>query len=215
MSDRYNTAGDPQGEYEPGSDNQVLRNSRSITDLEEIEGEEYDALIQLELQLFDEITIDKQITAEDLCVWHRLWLGNIYDWAGDYRTVNISKDDFVFAAAHLIPKLMQEFEEKYLASYTPCHEMTQDQLIDAMALCHIEFIIIHPFREGNGRLGRVLATIMALQADMPLLDFTALEQDKVHYIQAIHAGHAGDYKPMKFIFSKILEFSLRHHIDQE
>ena len=47
---------------------------------------------------------------------------------------------------------------------------------------------------------------MALQADMPLLDFEILEKGKNRYIQAIHAG---DPEPMKQLFSEILEFSIR------
>ena len=56
--------------------------------------------------------------------------------------------------------------------------MTKDELVPAMALCHVEFIIIHPFRDGNGRLGRLLTTVMALQASMPALDFEQIEKDK-------------------------------------
>ena len=50
---------------------------------------------------------------------------------------------------------------------------------------------------------------MALQADMPVLDFETLERDKDRYIQAIHAGHAGNYDPMKLLFSEILDFSIQ------
>jgi len=78
-----------------------------------------------------------------------------------------------------------------------------------MAICHVEYIIIHPFREGNGRLGRLLTTVMALQAGMPALDFEPIEKNKDRYIEAIHAGHAGDYEPMKLIFSQILDCSLQ------
>jgi hypothetical protein len=50
---------------------------------------------------------------------------------------------------------------------------------------------------------------MALQAGMPALDFEQIEKDKSRYIEAIHAGHAGDYAPMKLIFSEVLDFSLQ------
>ena len=50
---------------------------------------------------------------------------------------------------------------------------------------------------------------MALQAGMPVLDFEVIENDKERYIEAIHAGHAGDYEPMKFIFSEILDSSFQ------
>ncbi len=134
-------------------------------------------------------------------------MGSIYEWAGEYRSVNMSKDDFHFAAAHLIPKLMDEYEEKYLRVHTPCEGMVESDLIEALSSCHIEFIIVHPFREGNGRLARLLATVMALQVDMPPLDFNAMESDKDGYIKAIHAGHAGDSQPMKQIFAEVLSYS--------
>ena len=71
---------------------------------------------------------------------------------------------FQFAAAHLISKLMQGFNDKFLKLYTPCKGMDEEQLIDALAKIHIEYILVHPFREGNGRISRLLAVIMALQA---------------------------------------------------
>lgn len=80
-----------------------------------------------------------------------------------------------------------------------------------MAICHVEFIITHPFREGNGRLCRLLNTVMALQADMPVLDFGYIEENKPEYIAAIHAGHDQNYEPMKFIFSELLSRSLREY----
>jgi len=86
--------------------------------------------------------------------------------------------------------------------------MNDEELIKAIAECHVEFIVIHPFREGNGRLGRVLSTVMALQADMPVLDFSILEKNNDRYFKAIHAGHAGDYEPMKLLFSDVLEYSI-------
>lgn len=209
MSDRYNTNGNSEGEFQAESNELVLVNKLGIANVEEMEGVEFDALVQFQIDLFDELTIDETITAQKLCDWHTRWLGNIYEWAGDYRSVNMSKGDFIFAAAHLIAKLMADYEQDFLSLYTPCNNKSRDDLVEAMAICHIEFIIVHPFREGNGRLGRLLCTVMALQADMPVLDFELLEQDKERYILAIHAGHAGDVEPMKAIFSEVLTHSLQ------
>jgi cell filamentation protein len=41
----------------------------------------------------------------DLRECHRLWLGDIYEWAGQYRRVNVRKDGFPFAAAAQVPAL--------------------------------------------------------------------------------------------------------------
>jgi cell filamentation protein len=209
MPDRYDTSGNPEGQYQPGSNNRVLLNKLGITDPQEMENIEFDYLIQFQAALFDELSMDQQLTVIDLCDWHRRWLGPIYEWAGNYRTVTISKEGFPFAAVPQLSNLMLMFDRQYLQNYTPCDEMKRDELVTAMALCHVEFIIIHPFRDGNGRLGRLLTTVMALQAGMPALDFEQIEKDKGRYIEAIHAGHAGDYAPMKLIFSEVLDFSLQ------
>jgi len=215
MPDRYDTSGNPEGQYQPGSDNQVLLNKIGITDPQEMEGIEFDYLIQFQVALFEELSIDQKISSSNLCEWHGAWLGPIYEWAGHYRTVTMSKDGFPFAAVPQLAQLMKNFDQQYLQKYTPCDEMGRDELIDALALCHVEFIIIHPFRDGNGRLGRLLATVMALQAGMPPLDFEPIEKNKDRYVEAIHAGHAGDYEPMRLIFSEVLDFSLQQASQNE
>lgn len=208
MSNRYSTNGNVEGEYQPGSSGNVLKNRLGITNVEEIEITEFNALIDFQTALFDEIGVDSEIVAEDLCNWHKRWLSDIYEWAGNYRTVNMEKDGFPFSAAHLLPQNMAMFERDFLSIYTPSNNMDVYQLAQAMAFCHVEFIIIHPFREGNGRLGRLLCTVMALQADMPVLDFRYIEENKADYIAAIHAGLDQNYEPMKFIFSEVLNRSL-------
>lgn len=80
-----------------------------------------------------------------------------------------------------------------LTRFTPCHEFSDDALIEAIALTHVEFILIHPFREGNGRLSRLLADVMSVQTGQGPLDYSAWDADKERYFRAIHAGMARDY----------------------
>ena len=64
-------------------------------------------------------------------------------------------------------------------------------------MTHVELILIHPFRDGNGRLSRLLADVMAVQAGHEPLDYSSWEQHKPAYIGAIHAGFSEDYRPME------------------
>jgi len=64
-------------------------------------------------------------------------------------------------------------------------------------MTHVELILIHPFREGNGRLSRLLADVMVVQAGRGPLDYSAWEADKAAYFGAIRAGMAKDYRPMQ------------------
>lgn len=161
MSDRYDTSGIPEGRFQPGSGDQVLLNKLGVTDTNEMDDIELVLLEELQSKLLDEVESDQRITVADLCAWHRDWLGSIYEWAGEFRSVTLSKDGFPFAVANLIPKLMTDFDKAFLARDTPCEGFNESQLVEALAVCHIELIIVHPFREGNGRLARVVATIMA------------------------------------------------------
>ncbi len=56
-----------------------------------------------------------RFTAADIRIMHRTWLGEIYAWAGEYRSVNMSKDGFPFATAGLIPDLMLKFQKRVLS----------------------------------------------------------------------------------------------------
>lgn len=149
MVNRYDTSQSPEAQLQPNSNNQVMLNKLGIIDPQEMENVELILLDQLTNVVIENVTEDQTITASDLCEWHRRWLGNVYVWAGRYRSVNMGKGHFQFAAAHLIPKLMQSLENKFLSIYTPCNRMDDDQLIDALANVHIELILIHPFREGK------------------------------------------------------------------
>lgn len=194
MSDRYATGS--EGESQLGSDGKVLRNRLGITDPAEMDEAELALLHKLYEAVLDEDFPDRHITMADLKRWHRLWLGNVYAWAGRERSVNLGKDGFHFAVAAQVPRLLEEFERGCLARYTPCH-LDEASAIAAIAETHVEFILIHPFREGNGRLSRLLADVMAMQAGHVPLDYSSWDEDKAGYIAAIHAGLSGDYAPMR------------------
>ena len=196
MNDRC-AVGEVQGAFEPGSGDQVLRNKLGITVSEEIDAVELLLLEQIYQEVLVENRPDRRLRAVDLKTWHRRWLGNVYEWAGQERSVNIGKGDFQSAAAAQIPRLLIEFERDCLARFTPCHEISDDALLEAIAITHVEFILIHPFREGNGRLSRLLADLMAVQSGREPLDYSAWDADKTAYFAAIHAGMSRDYSPMQ------------------
>ncbi len=140
---------------------------------------------------------------------NRSWLGDIYEWAGQYRQINVLKDDFPFAAAVHIPALMKQFEQSMLRRRTPCNVPDRADVIHALAETHGELVLIHPFREGNGRVARVLLTLMALQAGLPPLDFSVIAvEKKKEYFAAVQAGLDKNYSPMERLFAEIIERSL-------
>ena len=206
-TDRYATAGLDESEYEPDSNGTVLKNLCSITTIAGMEQAETLALLQSTERMIDHFDQHHRFTAKDISIMHRAWLGGIYSWAGNYRQVMMSKDGFPFAAPAYIPTLMDAFEKKILAQHTPC-PVNPAQCAESLAIVHVELVLIHPFREGNGRLARLLAMLMGLQAGLPILLFDAMEADGHQaYFAAIHAGMERNYHPMQAIFAMIIEQS--------
>jgi cell filamentation protein len=207
-ADRYDTSGLPEDQYEPGSDGTVLKNLLGITTREAMAITETAKLWAAQEQLLAEIGPDQTFTAQDICDMHRLWFSQIYPWAGSYRQVNISKGGFTFAMAHTIPALMMTFEREQLGRYTPCRITSREAIARALGEVHVELMLIHPFREGNGRLGRLIATLMGLQAGLPPLDFSELAAArKEEYFAAVRAGLDRDYQPITRLFVDVIERS--------
>ena len=209
-SGRYDISALIEAQFEPGSRGRVLKNKLGIKSkrlMDKVEREEQLRVIGKLAGIYD---ADHRFTATDICNIHKIWLENVYEWAGKYRHVNIIKGNFHFAAAAHLPKLMNEFEEGILRKYTPCHFESMEKIIKALAIVHTELVLIHPFREGNGRVARMLATLMTLQAGLPPLDFSGIVgKRKKDYIQAIHAGIEHNYLPMERIFNAVIRRTLR------
>jgi len=94
VTNRYDTLSSKEGQYQPDSNDQVLLNRMGITDSSEMDDIEIDLLEQLTDSILHNVSEDQIISIADLSEWHRRWLGNVYDWAGQYRSVNMGKDVF-------------------------------------------------------------------------------------------------------------------------
>ncbi|WP_413736909.1 Fic/DOC family protein [Sodalis sp. RH21] len=189
--------------YQPGSGDTVLANKLGIIDEHEMEALESGLLVMLYEKLF--ISAQPPATlAFSHIRGHRQWLGNVYEWAGRPRNANLTKDGFQFAAADRIPLLIAGFEKQFFSRSGELKSLLRPDLVSYLAECHVEFILIHPFREGNGRLSRLLFVVLAVQAGAGLLDYSLWDEHKTFYFKAIQAGVSGNYAPMVRLVGDIL-----------
>lgn len=131
-------------------------------------------------------------------------------WAGHLRQVQASKSGLLFAPPAQIPKLMTSLEAGPFRKYTPCRFPSQGEVIEAMAEVHVELVLVHPFRDGNGRPARMLAVVMGLQAGLPPLDFSGVRgRERQIYFDAVRRGLDRDYLPMQQIFERVIAKTLR------
>lgn len=203
-SQKYN-ATRPEAETQPGSRGRVLRNLPGITRVREMDATEARALQTAMDRFVSQFDEQHLFTAANVRTMHRIWLGGIYEWAGEYHSVNMSKDGFPFATAALIPDLMLKFQKRVLSRLTPCRFERRQDVYEALGEAHVELVLIHPFRDGNGRIARLLSILMALQAGLPMLDFgTIAAKRKTEYFAAIQAGLDRNYEPMARIFEELI-----------
>ena len=98
---------------------------------------------------------------------------------------------------------LEEAQDLLIRTYDKNHRFT------AQDICRMHLVLIHPFREGNGRISRLLAILMALQAGLPILNFSDIQGKRREvYFMAVREGMKRNYKPMEAIFKKTIENSV-------
>ena len=189
-----------ESEFEPGSCGKVLKNLLGIKIQPELDRVEFIALKQAEDKFQKLVHKDKHLTAENICNMHKMWLGKIYEWAGKYRLIDLEKKDIRFAHAQHISTLMDDFEKNFLRRHTPCTFNSKERIIEALAEVHVELIVIHPFREGNGRTIRLFLDLLSVHAKYNPIDWSKASHKE--YINACIQGIASNHKGMSHIISK-------------
>ncbi len=200
---RYKTTGNIEDQYEPGGD--VLKNKLGIRSKKAMDELEFEALRKTQLHFLGLVTAKTRLTGEMILAAHKHFLGGLYEWAGKYRTVNISKPGFVWPPAGLVAQNMNVFEKEVLGRYTPCRRGPLGRVAEAIAIVHAEFLLVHPFRDGNGRIARLIADIMALQAGHPPPDFDfRSKKNQTRYIKAVNKGCLGDYSELTELVMEVM-----------
>jgi cell filamentation protein len=199
----------PEAEMEPGSRGRVLRNRLGIRRKRDMDAAEFEALFRTQEGYLERISVETRFTAALLRQMHRDWLGEIYEWAGAYRTVELSKGGFRWPPARLVSDNMARLESGLLREHTPCGPAPLPETARRMAEVHAELLLIHPFREGNGRLARWLAALMAMQAGYPppLFRFRGRggKSNQSRYLEAVKWGYLQDYDALAGCFLEAIE----------
>jgi cell filamentation protein len=202
-----------EAETESGSRGKVLRNRLGIRRKRDMDAAEYEALLRTQDAYLEQISAETRFTAALIRQMHRDWLGEIYEWAGAYRTLELSKGGFRWPPARLVPDNMAPFEAGLLREHTPCLPAPLPTVARRMAEVHAELLLIHPFREGNGRLARWVADLMTLQAGLALPDYGFAGQGSKNtqsrYLHAVQRGYLQDYADLSDFFREAIERRLR------
>jgi cell filamentation protein len=97
------------------------------------------------------------------CSLHRRLFGDVYQWAGQVRTIDISKKGTTFCPAAELPELGEKLFQR-LAALNEFRDLPKAQFVDEVAEFYHDLNMLHPFREGNGRTQRLFFTLLIERA---------------------------------------------------
>lgn len=163
----------------------VLENKLGITNSSELAREEERLSKKRALELFETQRFNAMNagTFKALKEIHKYLFQDVYDFAGELRTVNIAKGNFRFAPVMYLQAALENIEKM--------PQSTFDEIIEK----YVEMNIAHPFREGNGRSTRIwldliLKTELNLVVDWNKIDkedyLLAMERSPIKDIEIKH-----------------------------
>jgi cell filamentation protein len=131
---------------------------------------------------------------------HHHLFQDVYDWAGEFRTVRIGKQDAKFCYPENIDREMRQLFRRFVDE---SHFRDLDAHSFAGKAAHFlaELNAIHPFREGNGRTQLTFLKILADQAGHPL-DFERLHAPAM--MQAIITSFGQDEQPLAELILQLM-----------
>ncbi|MCL2294626.1 MAG: Fic family protein [Spirochaetes bacterium] len=142
----------------PGTN--VLRNLADITDPSDLLFFESVAVIKRAKEL--EIHPVKIKNAASLLEIHRYLFQDVYQWAGQKRTIEISKQGKPFIMTKYFEKSFS-YINTLIANYREIDSSEKPQLARQLAILLDNINFLHPFREGNGRAQREFIRLLALE----------------------------------------------------
>jgi len=167
----------------------VLRNKLGITNADRLDAVERALVVQRAAEGIPAGAFD----LTHLCTIHRHLFQDIYDWAGELRTVEIAKDGHQFQFRQFIETGMSDVHRR-LERADFLKDLSAGEFAEAAAVIMGDVNYVHPFREGNGRTQLFYLEQLAAQAGHPL-DLSRL--NFAGWITASRAAHSADYKPME------------------
>ena len=164
----------------------ALENKLGITNSAELAREEERISKRKAVELFESGALDKLTPGRfaSLQAIHKTLFEDIYDFAGELRTVNLAKGNFRFAPLMYL--------EAALANIDKMPQSTYDEIIEK----YVEMNIAHPFREGNGRSTRLWLDQMLKAGIGQVVDWSRV--DKEDYLLAMERS------PIKDVEIKVL-----------
>ena len=171
--------------------NMALDNKLHITDSAELARMEEKISKKKAVELFENGYLEhyEAGTFQMLAAIHKYLFDDIYEFAGEVRTVNIVKGNFRFAPVMYLQAAVENVEKM--------PQSTFEEIIEK----YVEMNIAHPFREGNGRSTRIWLDLILKKELNMVIDWSAVDKDD--YLLAMERSPIKDIE-IKYILKRAL-----------
>lgn len=158
----------------------VITNKLGIADSPTLAREEERISKKSATRLFEQNLLNNMssgtwTTLQDI---HKILFQDIYDFAGELRTVNISKGNFRFVPVMYLSEAVKTIESMPQNSF--------DEIVEK----YVEMNVAHPFREGNGRSMRLWLDHMLCVELQKTIDWSQIDKEK--YLSAMERSPVND-----------------------
>ena len=169
----------------------ALQNKLGLTDELELAREEERISKQKALALYDTGLLNTFPvgTFAGLAMIHKYLFEDIYEFAGQMRTVNIAKGNFRFAPVMYLHPALESIDQM--------PQSTFDEIVEK----YVEMNVAHPFREGNGRSTRIWLDSILKKELHQVVDWSRVE--KSDYLMAMERSPVKDLE-IKVLLHKAL-----------
>ena len=145
----------------------ALENKLGLTSSADLAREEERISKKKAIELFENGILDNLPAGKfsTLQTIHKYLFGDIYDFAGELRTVNISKGNFRFAPLMYLESALENIDKMPQSNF--------DEIVEK----YVEMNITHPFREGNGRSARIWLDHILKNEISKVIDWSKVDKD--------------------------------------
>lgn len=149
---------------------------------------------------------EEELSQEIVLLLHKMLISNIDDdIAGRFR----QKNEYVRVGTHIAPapehveRLIEEIFSEYIGNY-------ENYFVDKIAKFHLDFETIHPFNDGNGRMGRVIINYQLQRIGFPTIMIR--NKDKKYYYRGfVVYRNDKNTKPMERVIGLAILESFHKH----
>ena len=147
---------------------------------------------------------NRRITEHEIKRLHAQMMIDKQDISGEYRSFNLTIQGHRPTSYEKVGQKMQKLAESKPPEYA--------HIIESAAFFHLRLEKIHPFADGNGRVGRLIINIMLEQAGLPPIIIYA--EDRPAYYEALNAYDGLDGKPQTLPMQLLLAKLASRHLDE-